>query len=501
MPRQVTTPGRALAMVSFALVTIGILLYLWLTFGGAIPLQPKQYRLAVRFPEAATLAQQADVRISGVKVGQVVKLTRDGRDTRALLQIEPRFAPLRRDVRATLRQKTLLGETYVELSPGLRGAGKLPDGSTLAAGHVSPTVQLDEIFRTFDPATREAFRTWMDQQGRALRPHGADLNDALGNLEPFAHDANQVLAILHQQSADTRTLVRDTGSVFRALTARDAELAQLITNSNRVFQTTAARNNDLQRTFQILPVFLNEARATTDRVTRFAVNANPLITQLRPAARELSPTLIELHGLAPDLKGLFQDLPVLIRASKRGLPALQRVLDNTKPLLGHLEPFLSNLNPVLNWLGFYKHEISSFFSLDAGATQATDLPPAAASPVHYLRTANPLNPENLAAYPKRISTNRSNPYVEPLGYENFPLHVFGTYLCTSNPVPTVVPDALIPPAIKSQLPPDFFNLVRQYGFAAGNPAPPCTPQRPLGRLLHQNRLYPHVLRQSHPKAK
>ena len=216
MPRQVTTVGRAVAMVAFALSCVGIILFLWITFGGSIPLAPKGYRIAVRFPEAATLAQQADVRISGVNVGKVVQLTRDGRDTRALLQIDQRFAPLRRDTRAILRQKTLLGETYVELTPGSRQSGRLRDGSTLPAGHVSPTVELDEIFRTFDPATREAFRTWMDQQGRALQPHGADLNDALGNLEPFVHDANTLLAVLHQQSADTRTLVRDTGTVFRA---------------------------------------------------------------------------------------------------------------------------------------------------------------------------------------------------------------------------------------------------------------------------------------------
>ena len=501
MPRQVTTVGRAVAMVAFALSCVGIILFLWITFGGSIPLAPKGYRIAVRFPEAATLAQQADVRISGVNVGKVVQLTRDGRDTRALLQIDQRFAPLRRDTRAILRQKTLLGETYVELTPGSRQSGRLRDGSTLPAGHVSPTVELDEIFRTFDPATREAFRTWMDQQGRALQPHGADLNDALGNLEPFVHDANTLLAVLHQQSADTRTLVRDTGTVFRALTARDNELADLITNSNRVFQTTAARNADLQRTFQILPVFLNEARATTDRVTRFAINTNPLITQLRPAARELSRTLIQLNALAPDLRGLFKDLGPLITVSHNGLPALQRVLNDTKPLLGQLEPFLSNVNPMLNYLGFYKHEIASFFSLDAVATQATDLPPGASAPIHYLRTANPLNPENLAAYPHRISTNRSNPYVYPLGYKNFPLHVFGTYLCTANPVPTLAPKASIPPAILATLPPGLLHLVQTYAFAAGNPAPPCTPQKRLGSLLGQSGLYPHVVRQKHPKAK
>ena len=57
--------------------------------------------------------------------------------------------------------------------------------------------------------------------------------------------------------------------------------------------------------------------------------------------------------------------------------------------------------------------------------------------LHYLRTQNPVNPEIMAAYPNRLSTNRSNPYIEPGGYDNLAslshLQTFGSYLCTSEP--------------------------------------------------------------------
>jgi phospholipid/cholesterol/gamma-HCH transport system substrate-binding protein len=494
MQKNAPSLGRILAMVFFALSCIGILLYLWLTFGGAIPLQPKQYELGVRFPEATTLAQQADVRISGVKVGRVSTLVRDGNVTKATLQIESRFAPIRSDTRTVLRQKSLLGETYVELTPGTRGASALKDGSTLPLGHVADTVQLDEIFRTFDPKTRAAFGTWMDQQGRAFLGRGADLNDALGNLTPFIHDAGEVVKILNEQSADTRRLVRDTGVVFQALTERDGQLTQLITNSNRVFETTAARNRELQEIFTIFPTFLNEGRATTTRVTAFSRNTNPLITQLRPAARQLSPTLIQLHGLAPDLKGLFRDLGPLITVSKKGLPALEGVLRDTQPLLGQLDPFLRNVNPILDWIGRYKHETASFFALDSVATQAVDRPAGAPGPIHYLRTSNPFNPENLAVYPHRLASSRSNPYVEPLGYKNFPLKVFGTYLCTSFAVPPLAPTASIPLPILSQLPSGLLALVQQFALD-GNTSPPCAEQKPLGRLVGQgSKKYPHILK-------
>ena len=56
------------------------------------------------------------------------------------------------------------------------------------------------------------------------------------------------------------------------------------------------------------------------------------------------------------------------------------------------------MNPVLRWLGLYKREVAAFFALDSASGQATDSPAGSDGPVHYLRTTNPLNMENLAAY-------------------------------------------------------------------------------------------------------
>ena len=66
MQKQAPSIGRILVMVLFALSCFGILLYLWLVFGGSTPLKPQGYRFKVNFPEATQLAQEADVRISGV---------------------------------------------------------------------------------------------------------------------------------------------------------------------------------------------------------------------------------------------------------------------------------------------------------------------------------------------------------------------------------------------------------------------------------------------------
>ena len=375
MQKQAPTLGRLLVMVGFALSCFGLLLFLWLAFGGPVPLKPKGYRFDVSFSEGTQLAKEADVRISGVSVGKVKDIVPNGKTGRsdATIEMKAEYAPIPKDSKAILRQKTLLGETYVELSPGHRAAGTIPENGQLANSRVSPTVELDEIFRAFDNKTRVSFQQWMQGLASAVDGRGQDINDALGNLAPFARDTNELLTILNSQDATVRRLVRNTGDVFTALSERDGELKGLIQNSNKVFATTAERNADLKATFVALPTFNQEAQKTVKRLSAFSQNANPLVTQLRPAARELSPTLTDLSALAPDAKALFRDLDKLTAASVKGLPATQSFLDQLHPLLPAFDPVLRQVNPLLSYIGAYKPELTAFFANTVGATEAFNI--------------------------------------------------------------------------------------------------------------------------------
>jgi phospholipid/cholesterol/gamma-HCH transport system substrate-binding protein len=496
MIKQAPSVGRILTMVAFSLSCFGIVLFLWLSFGGSVPLRPKGYQVNVAFPEATQLAQSAEVRISGVKVGRVrsVEPNKQTGLTDAVLEIDSRFAPIPRDTRAILRQKTLLGETYVEVSPGSPQGPELADGGTLPEGQVAETVELDEILRAFPPETRRQFSVWLDQQGLAVGDNAEAINDSLGLLTPFAEQTDEVLQVLNHQSAETRALVRDTGEVFDALTQRQGQLRELIVNSNRVWETTARRDAELADTFRVLPTFLREGRTTTRRLTEFAKDTNPLIDQLRPAARQLSPALIDLDKLSPDLRALFTDLGPLVRVSRRGLPATEQVLDNTQPLLRRLDPFLRNFTPIVDYLGLYKKEIAALFANDTAVTQAAEgNANSITGEVHYLRTQNPENPEVMAGYPSRIASNRSNPYIAPGGYMKLKteghLEVYGTQGCGTTPVPaTPAPlDPWLPAGVVSQI-----NYYTFGGTLNRNAAPPCDPQTPLGQLFGQSGQFPHL---------
>ncbi len=425
MQKSAPSLPKILTMVVFALSCFGLLLFLWISFGGAIPLKPQGYRVQVAFPEATTLATEADVRIAGVSVGKVRSLEVDGDRNRtvATIELDREFAPLHSDTRAMLRQKTLLGETYVELAPG-RSKKMLPEGGRLADAQVAETVQLDEIFDSLDPQTRKAFRGWQQDLAQGIEGRGRDFNDALGTLPGFAADGADVLRVLDSQEEALQRLVKNTGVTFAALTENEQQLQTLITSSKRTFDATASRNDALAETVRIFPTFLDESKATLARLESFSTDTRPLVQDLRPVAQDLKPTLADLHAVAPDLERFFRDLDPLIDASKTGLPAARETLDGAKPLLDRMHPFLGQLNPMLQYLEMSQLQVSDFISYGAAALADTTASPGGGVG-HYLRQFGPTGAESAAIYPERLRTNRGQTYVGPE-------HLFGpeamTYL-------------------------------------------------------------------------
>src|SRR5947209_100154 len=441
MNKQAPSPVRVFTMLAFAGSCIGLLIFLWVSFGGATPFAPEGYRVNAEFNQAIALGAQTDVRISGVSVGRVIAVTQDKRTglSRAEIQIQSRFAPLPASTRAILRTKTLVGEAYIELTPGNRNGPHIPDDGLIPQTRIAPTVQLDQILSTFDPATRRAFEVWMQQQGIALTGRGQQLNAAIAQLFPFAVNVDRVLAVLHRQGAATSTFLRDTGQVFSALSASPSELQAFIRNANATFAATAAQSQNLADTIKAFPPFLIQTRSTVNRLTQFAQTTKPLIDEFRPAARQLSPALQQSVILNPELLTLMTNLGPLTSAAKTGVPALEKFLGQSVPWLARSRPYLGGLIPVIDYVNTYRREVAAFFANGTASSQATALNPQGTLAVHYVRISNPINPETVTSYQHRLESNRGNPYIAPGGYNQLVngLSVFGGYLCRSNPQPTI----------------------------------------------------------------
>jgi phospholipid/cholesterol/gamma-HCH transport system substrate-binding protein len=471
--KQAPTVGRIMVMAIFTLSCFGLLLYLWAAFGGPIPLKPHGYRFHATFAEATQLAQEADVRISGVNVGKVKEIDLDegaGR-TDAIIEVEEEYAPISKDSRAILRQKTLLGETYVELTPGTQSAGKIPEGGRLETAQVAPTVELDEILRSLDKQTREGFQIWQQDLGKGIENHGEDFSDFLGVLPEFANNTNEVLKILNSQERATKEAIKNTGVVFDALTERGNQLRDWITTSNRLLETTARRDDRIRAIWREFPEFITQSQTALRRLERYAVNTDPLMRDLRPVGTQLSNLFINAGKLAPDFKGFFVGLNRLIPASRRGLPAQSRFLDQTRDTLAQLDPFLRNFNPFLRFLGQYRRELAAMLANDTAVTQATDQ--IGQDRVHYLRLTSPVNPSSLATYPRPQGWFRGNPYYKPGAYNQLRqgLPVFNADRCGATEFPTISP---------TNLAGEFRDRIILYVLNRGQTvAPPCREQGPF----------------------
>ncbi len=408
--------AKVITMVLFALSCVGLLLFLWLSFGGTIPFNPQGYRINVPFQYADELAPQEDVRIAGVSVGSVVgtRLAHDGNHTIATLQIDRQYAPLPADTKAILRTKTILGETYVQLTPGVRNGHYLKDGASIPEGQVVPAVQLDQIFDALDPKTRAAFQVWQQQLAEAIKGNQANLSDVLGNLPAFAYNANDILTVLDVQHAAVVNLVRNGGTVFKAISADPTALQSLIRTGETTFHATAQQNKALAASFHVFPTFLTQSRLTMSALQSFSDNTNPLVVALEPAARNLGPTMRSVATLSPYLRQLFVKLGPLITAAKTGLPATAQVIDGLNPLLGALGPFLEQLNPIIDWLSIHQPLLSDFISNGAAALSATTTAFGGGGTGHYLRQFGPVGAETLSYAQNRDSNNRGDTYPSPV---------------------------------------------------------------------------------------
>jgi virulence factor Mce-like protein len=499
METRPPTISRILIAVGFALSCFGLALFLWIAFGGSVPLKPEGYRFTVPFNEATQLAIESDVRISGVSVGKVkdIQLADNG-EADATIELDPAYSPIPSDTRAILRQKTLLGETYVELTPGSQEATPLAEDGRLPQAQVSDAVQLDEIFRAFNPKTRAAFQAWMVGQAAALRGRGVDLSNTIASLDPFADAANKALRLLDSQSEAVSGLIRNSGTVFGALSERQGQLRGLIQNANTVFETTAKRNEDLATAFAIFPTFIHESQLTLDRLEQFSNDNDATINALEPTAAQIQPTFASLGQSAPHLQDFFTALRTTIDRSKSGFSALRGILDDDlPPILGRLDPWLASFNSILEGLKMYKHEITAFLGNATAATQNfLIVDPTTGQPLHTLRTEAPLTPEVVSTYSRRLSINRSNPYFKPGGYSAADLRAgyqnFETRQCSSGV------QATLPPAAATAADPafnvrtdgdtaaaaDYFNRIKLFAFndqdsTSTIPVGPCVQQSPF----------------------
>jgi phospholipid/cholesterol/gamma-HCH transport system substrate-binding protein len=395
--------------VAFALACFCATLFVWKAFGGTTPFQAQGYRFKASFSADATnLTGGSSVRIAGVPVGKVVRVQGKNGRFEATIELKRRYAPIHTDAHAITRIKTLLGETFVELTPGTPSAPKLAEGGSLAPGNIGEPQAIDQVLGAFDAKTRGEFKNFLKDFSVALKGRGADINATLGNAAPTTQELDRLVTTLDAERPAVRALIRDAGTALTAVGARSADVQDLVRSGDAVFGATAARNRELTATVRALPPFLRQAREALTILSGVAGDAAPTLATLRPVAPLVRPALLAATTLAPQLTGTFRELRPVLAAAVPAFPALQRTLKAARPLLKQLEDAGRELVPVVQYANLYRdNAVTSIANLGA-ATQAVD-----GQGRHYLRTVIPIINESIGGQAKRFGTNRHNAYPAP----------------------------------------------------------------------------------------
>ncbi|HEX3692519.1 MAG TPA: MlaD family protein [Solirubrobacteraceae bacterium] len=438
MQKRAPTLTNIIVIVLFALSCFGLFLFLWESFGGPVPLKAKGYRFTAVFPRTLALAEQSDVRISGVDVGHVITLKHD-RDgyTHATIEIAEKYAPVPANMHALLRQKTLLGETYVELSPERGTTRKLADNGQLPLGQVEPSVTLDNILATLDAKTRANFQIWMQSLAEGLGGRGEQVNAGFAALQPLIEDANKLVTVANSQEGALRASIHNTGVVFDALTAREGQFRGFIENGERTSHALAQASQQFAQAWTELPAFERGSQTALRSVDRLSVIAVPFLDQFRPAEEQLTVLLRAVKPFTPQFDSFLTALGPFAKAAKAGLPTIRQQLALTAPVLAALPPVLHNFNPFFEYLSQYLPELQSLFANGTAATQAheqnSDVPKG--SPYqHLIKVLNELSPEGLSVYEQRVGTNRGNAYPQPGTFSTLAsgLPVFSSASCAES---------------------------------------------------------------------
>ena len=431
METRPPTVTRILVAVGFALSCFGLALFLWIAFGGPLPLKPEGYRFTVPFKEATQLAVESDVRISGVSVGKV-KSIEPRRQRRSPTRRSRSTARTRRfpsNTRAMLRQKTLLGETYVELTPGIESGAALPEGGSLPTAQVSERGPARRDLPDLRRADAPGLQGLDAGAAAALKGRGADLSAALAELEPFAEPTNRVLRILDTQQQAVKRAGPQRRRRFHALSERQGQLRGLIQNSDAVFSTTAPRNAGPRADLPDPADVPRESRLTLDAArtaspptpTRWSASCSPRRKAAQPDVdrRRARPR--------PDLERFFDGLRGRSRPRHRlpGAPQAAQRRPHAAALtardhVGGRSPCLAEFNPILKVLAEVQ---ARGHGIPREHRCCHELRPARAEAERQARQGAPNDEPAEPAEPGRVPAPADHasepiPYFKPLGYNN-----------------------------------------------------------------------------------
>jgi phospholipid/cholesterol/gamma-HCH transport system substrate-binding protein len=213
--------GPLVKSTIFAVVTIVATAVLGVTIANTGVGDTTSY--TARFTDATGLNTGDDVRIAGVRVGQVTDLRVVDRRFAEVVFSVKKDHPLPASVTATIKYRNLVGQRYVALGRGAGPVGgTLPPGGRIPVDRTTPALDLTELFNGFQPLFT------------ALTPSA--VNELSG----------QIVQVLQGEGSTVDSLVAHTASLAQSLADKDRVIGAVIDNLNAVLETVNSRGAALR---------------------------------------------------------------------------------------------------------------------------------------------------------------------------------------------------------------------------------------------------------------
>ncbi|MDX8153256.1 MlaD family protein [Patulibacter brassicae] len=299
----------------------GVFLYVSFVANNGVPGTPS-YEVSVDVPNANRMIPGNQVRIGGVRVGQVTRVEAipagDGADARPASRLRLRLStdlrPLRGDTRVRIRPASVLGATYVELTPGRAGRA-LPEGAVLPVAQARDGVELTDLLDMFDRRTSQGIQTTLSEVGGGLAGRGSGLGRSITNLERLADPVRRLSRTLAADRTQLGPLIAGYQATLEAVARAGAELDGLVGDGATTFGALNASSTGLRETFR--------------RAPGAATAATGALASLRPALRDLTTLSADLRPAARRLPGTLSILNATLTA---GRPAARKVATLDTPL-------------------------------------------------------------------------------------------------------------------------------------------------------------------------
>lgn len=354
------TTVRLLVVIVFTALCATIFGFLWINSGGKVPgYSPATYRVAVDVPRVANLVYFGDVMIAGVRVGKIADIQDQGDHARATMELQPEIAPLHEGAVVQVRAKSLIEETFLEITDGT--GPEIPESGSLPAGSARPPTQVNDVLTSLDAPTRESLGSSVRAAGLTTADSRQAVSDAVVGLGALGRNGQDALDALAAQSEDLKQLTGSTAAVLAALNNQQGQIAQLVQDTDTITQATAGGAEDIRGVMRALPPVLASARTASGDLRTLSASLGPVATNLQAAAPDLSAALVELPGTTADLRATLPSLDGVLDRAPATLDRVPTLTDDLEGLIPPTSELLRDANPALAYLQPYAPDVVSIF--------------------------------------------------------------------------------------------------------------------------------------------